>query len=90
MRPLVGLVGGGERNRSSGGLTVDVVGQIEGPIGHFMLQQMVAAAELEAGMISNRTKDALAAAARRRTNLGGRRRKIIGRDAKGKPFAAAW
>src|SRR5205814_942758 len=36
--------------------------QIEGATGRFMLQQMVAVAELEAGMISARTKAALAAA----------------------------
>jgi DNA invertase Pin-like site-specific DNA recombinase len=35
---------------------------IEGPTGRFMLQQMAAVAELEAGMISARTKAALAAA----------------------------
>ena len=32
---------------------------IEGPTGRFMLQQMAAVAELEAGMISTRTKAAL-------------------------------
>ena len=31
--------------------------QIEGATGRFLLQQMVAVAELEAGMISTRTKD---------------------------------
>ena len=35
---------------------------IEGPTGRFMLQQMAAVAELEAGLISSRTKAALAAA----------------------------
>jgi DNA invertase Pin-like site-specific DNA recombinase len=60
--------------------------QIEGATGRFLLQQMVAVAELEAGMISKRTKDALAAAARRGKKLGGRRRKVIGKDAKGKPI----
>jgi DNA invertase Pin-like site-specific DNA recombinase len=59
--------------------------QIEGATGRFMLQQMVAVAELEAGMISKRTKDALAAAKRRGKKLGGRRRKIVGHDAKGRP-----
>src|SRR5215470_974166 len=34
---------------------------IEGVTGKFLLQQMAAVAELEAGMISKRTKDALAA-----------------------------
>jgi DNA invertase Pin-like site-specific DNA recombinase len=43
-------------------------------------------AELEAGMISARTKAALAAAAKRGKRLGGRRRKVIGKDAKGKPI----
>ena len=54
--------------------------QIEGATGRFLLQQMVAVAELEAGMISARTKAALAAAKKRGTKLGGKRRKIIGRD----------
>jgi DNA invertase Pin-like site-specific DNA recombinase len=44
---------------------------IEGPTGRFMLQQMAAVAELEAGMISKRTKDALAAAKARGKKLGG-------------------
>jgi DNA invertase Pin-like site-specific DNA recombinase len=39
--------------------------QLEGPAGRFMLQQMAAVAELEAGFISVRTKVALAAAKRR-------------------------
>jgi DNA invertase Pin-like site-specific DNA recombinase len=47
--------------------------QIEGATGRFMLQQMVAVAELEAGMISDRTKKALAAAKRKGTKLGGNR-----------------
>jgi DNA invertase Pin-like site-specific DNA recombinase len=47
--------------------------QIEGATGRFLLQQMVAVAELEAGMISKRTKDALAAAKRRGKKLGGDR-----------------
>jgi DNA invertase Pin-like site-specific DNA recombinase len=58
--------------------------QIEGVTGRFLLQQMVAVAELEAGMISARTKAALAAVAKRGKKLGGRRRKITGTDAKGK------
>jgi DNA invertase Pin-like site-specific DNA recombinase len=63
--------------------------QIEGATGRFLLQQMVAVAELEAGMISKRTKDALAQARKRGAQLGGRRRKIIGEDAKGKPIFGA-
>src|SRR4030088_2104333 len=46
---------------------------IEGPTGRFLLQQMAAVAELEAGMISARTKTALAAAKKRGTKLGGNR-----------------
>jgi DNA invertase Pin-like site-specific DNA recombinase len=46
---------------------------IEGPTGRFMLQQMVSVAELEAGMISARTKAALAAAKARGQKLGGYR-----------------
>jgi DNA invertase Pin-like site-specific DNA recombinase len=57
--------------------------QIEGPTGRFLLQQLVAVAELEAAMIAKRTKDALAAAQRRGRKLGGRRRKIIGTDERG-------
>jgi DNA invertase Pin-like site-specific DNA recombinase len=57
--------------------------QIEGATGRFLLQQMVSVAELEAGMISARTKAALAAAKDRGKKLGGRRRKIIGLDDKG-------
>jgi DNA invertase Pin-like site-specific DNA recombinase len=47
--------------------------QIEGAAGRFMLQQMVAVAELEAGMISARTKAALAQAKRGGVTLGGDR-----------------
>ncbi len=46
---------------------------IEGATGRFLLQQMVAVAELEAGMISARTKAALAQAKRRGKQLGGNR-----------------
>ncbi len=46
---------------------------IEGPTGRFMLQQMAAVAELEAGMISSRTKAALAATKARGKRLGGHR-----------------
>lgn len=47
--------------------------QVEGPAGRFMLNQMVAVAELEAGLISARTKAALAAAKARGQALGGDR-----------------
>lgn len=46
---------------------------LEGPTGRFMLQQMAAVAELEAGLISTRTKAALQAAKLRGKKLGGRR-----------------
>lgn len=46
---------------------------IEGPTGRFMLQQMASVAELEAGMISARTKAALQAAKARGKALGGNR-----------------
>lgn len=45
--------------------------QIEGPTGRFLLQSMAAVAELEAGLISARTKAALAAARARGVKLGG-------------------
>src|SRR3954468_6766930 len=47
--------------------------KIEGPAGRFMLRQMLAVAELEAGLISERTKKALAAAKARGVRLGGNR-----------------
>jgi DNA invertase Pin-like site-specific DNA recombinase len=46
---------------------------LEGPTGRFMLQQMAAVAELEAGLISARTKAALKAAKARGVSLGGYR-----------------
>lgn len=51
--------------------------QIEGPTGRFMLQQMAAVAELEAGLISSRTKAALQAAKARGVALGGPRGHVI-------------
>lgn len=50
---------------------------IEGPTGRFMLQQMAAVAELEAGLISSRTKAALAAAKARGQALGGPRGGVL-------------
>src|ERR1700738_5530309 len=47
--------------------------QIQGATGRFLLQQMVAVAELEAGMISARTTAATAAGKRRGKKLGGNR-----------------
>lgn len=47
--------------------------QIEGPQGRFLLNSMVAVAELEAGLISQRTKAALAAVKARGKALGGDR-----------------
>jgi DNA invertase Pin-like site-specific DNA recombinase len=47
--------------------------QIEGPAGKFMIRQMLAVAELEAGLISERTRKALAAAKARGVRLGGDR-----------------
>jgi DNA invertase Pin-like site-specific DNA recombinase len=55
---------------------------IEGPTGRFMLQQMAAVAELEAGLISKRTKDALAAAKARGRTLGGHRGTALSDEAR--------
>lgn len=45
--------------------------QVSGPMGRFILQQLAAVAQLEAGLISERTKAALAAAKQRGAKLGG-------------------
>jgi DNA invertase Pin-like site-specific DNA recombinase len=62
--------------------------QIEGPTGRFMLQQMASVAELEAGLISSRTKAALAAAKSRGVKLGGNRGAVISREARATGRAA--
>jgi DNA invertase Pin-like site-specific DNA recombinase len=51
--------------------------QIEGPTGRFLLQSMMSVAELEAGMISARTKAALAACKARGKKLGGFRAEAL-------------
>jgi DNA invertase Pin-like site-specific DNA recombinase len=55
---------------------------IEGPTGRFMLQQMAAVAELEAGLISSRTKAALSAAKARGQRLGGNRGVVLNAKAR--------
>ncbi|HEX6956419.1 MAG TPA: recombinase family protein [Ferrovibrio sp.] len=45
--------------------------QVSGPMGRFILQQLAAVARLEAGLISERTKAALAAAKQRGVKFGG-------------------
>lgn len=62
---------------------------IEGPAGRFMLRQMLAVAELEAGMISDRTKKALAAAKRRGVTLGGDRGNLPAVAAQGRALSLA-
>ena len=61
---------------------------IEGPTGRFMLQQMASAAELEAGLISSRTKAALAAAKERGKRLGGHRGVILSKQSQAAGRAA--
>lgn len=63
--------------------------QIEGPAGRFMLRQMLAVAELEAGLISERTKKALAAAKARGVKLGGDRGNLQAVGDKGRAVSLA-
>ena len=62
---------------------------LEGPTGRFMLQQMAAVAELEAGLIGDRTKKALKAAKERGQKLGGYRGKGAPDDATRRASATA-
>lgn len=55
---------------------------LEGPTGRFMLQQMAAVAELEAGLIGQRTRAALAAAKARGKVLGGNRGTVPSAEAR--------
>ncbi len=61
--------------------------KIEGPAGRFMLRQMLAVAELEAGLISERTKKALAAAKARGVQLGGDRGSLQAANHKGREIS---
>jgi DNA invertase Pin-like site-specific DNA recombinase len=54
--------------------------KIEGAAGKFLLHQMASVAELEAGMISSRTKAALAAAKARGVKIGGFRGRAASAD----------
>ncbi len=61
---------------------------LEGAVGRFMLTQMVAVAELEAGFISKRTKDALAAAKARGMKLGNNPQNMTAYGDKGRAVSA--
>jgi DNA invertase Pin-like site-specific DNA recombinase len=69
-RFLLSIVEGTGEN---GVVFLDLPSLPPGPVGKFMLTQMAAVAELEAGLIAQRTRAALAAAKARGTVLGGRR-----------------
>jgi DNA invertase Pin-like site-specific DNA recombinase len=62
-----------EGTGEAGVVFLDLPALPPGPVGKFMLTQMAAVAELEAGLIGQRTKAALAAAKARGKVLGGRR-----------------
>jgi DNA invertase Pin-like site-specific DNA recombinase len=61
--------------------------QIDGPAGRFMLRQMLAVAELEAGLIAERTRKALAAAKARGVRLGGDRGNLCSVSERGRQIS---